>query len=77
MIARAHHLQDERLFDGYLAERAGDTMDPPVAEHLADCGECTARYAELVRFMDGVRAEAEAETDEIFTPEGLRARSRH
>jgi hypothetical protein len=73
VIARAHHLQDERLFDGYLAERGGDTMDPPVAEHLADCGECRARYTELVRFMDGVRAEADAETDEVFTPERLRA----
>ena len=73
MIARAHHLQDERLFDGYLAERVGDTMDPPVAEHLADCGECRARYTELVRFMDSVRAEADADTDEVFTPERLRA----
>ena len=73
MIARAHHLQDDRLFDGYLAERAGDTMDPPVAEHLADCAECSARYAELVRFIDSLRAEAEAEADEIFTPERLRA----
>jgi anti-sigma factor RsiW len=73
VIARAHHLQDERLFDCYVAERGGDALDPPAAEHLADCSECAARYAELVRFMDGVRAEAEAETDEIFTPERLHA----
>jgi anti-sigma factor RsiW len=73
VIARAPHLRDERLFDCYLAERAGEAVDPPAAEHLADCGDCGARYAELARVMDGVRAEADAETDEVFTPERLRA----
>ena len=73
MIARAHHIHDERLFDGYVAERSGDPIDPPVAEHLADCGECGARYAELARFMDGVRAEADEDTDAIFPPERLHA----
>ena len=71
-MPRAHHLHDERLFDCYVAERGGDALDPPVAEHLADCSQCGGRYAELVRFMDGLRAEADAETDEIFTPERLR-----
>ena len=28
--------------------RQGEPVDPPVAEHLADCGACGARYAELV-----------------------------
>jgi anti-sigma factor RsiW len=73
VIVRAPHLRDDRLFDYYLAERAGDIVDPPVAEHLGDCDACGARYAELVRTMDAVRAEADAETDEIFTPERLRA----
>jgi anti-sigma factor RsiW len=73
MIGRVQHLRDDRLFDSYLAERAGETIDPPVADHLADCSECGARYAELVRDMDGLRAEADAETDEVFTPERLRA----
>jgi len=73
VIVRAPHLRDDRLFDYYLAERAGDIVDPPAAEHLGDCDACGARYAELVRTMDAVRAEADAETDEIFTPERLRA----
>jgi hypothetical protein len=73
VIVRAPHLRDDRLFDCYLAERAGEAVDPPAAEHLADCDACGARYAELVRVMDGVRAEADAEADEIFTPERLRA----
>jgi predicted anti-sigma-YlaC factor YlaD len=77
VIARAHHLQDERLFDWYLAERGRGALDPPLAEHLADCRECAARYAELVSFMDGIRAVADAETDEVFTPERLRAQRQH
>ena len=72
MIARARHLQEERLFDSYLAERAGDPIDPPIAEHLADCAACAARYAELAAFMDTLRKDGEVEADAIFTPERLR-----
>lgn len=72
MIGRAHHLQDDRLFDCYAAERDGSIIDLPAAEHLADCAECRTRYDELLRFMDGLRAEADVETDEIFTSERLR-----
>ena len=73
MIARAQHLRDDRLFDCYVAERAGEAFDPPAAVHLADCSDCGARYAELARVIDEVRAEADLETDEVFTPERLRA----
>ena len=72
MIHRAHHLQEERLFDSYLAERGGAPIDPPVAEHLADCAACGTRYAELTTFMDTLRRDGEAEADAIFTPEKLR-----
>ena len=72
MIHRAHHLQEERLFDSYLAERSGAPIDPPVAEHLADCAACGTRYAELTTFMDTLRRDGEAEADAIFTPEKLR-----
>ena len=72
MIQRPHHLQEERLFDSYLAERGGEPIDPPVAEHLADCASCGTRYAELTAFMDGLRRDGEAEADAIFTPERLR-----
>lgn len=67
------HIHDERLFDCYLAERIGDRLDPPAAEHLADCGECARRYGELASFMDGLRSRADAETDALFPPERLRA----
>lgn len=72
MIHRAHHLQEGRLFECYLTERNGETIDPPVAEHLADCASCGARYAELAGFMNGLRREGETEADAVFTPERLR-----
>jgi hypothetical protein len=72
VIQRASHLQEERLFDSYLAERAGEPLDPPVAEHLADCASCGSRYAELSSFMDTLRRDGDAEADAIFTPERLR-----
>jgi len=69
---RACHLQEERLFDSYLAERGGASIDPPVAEHLADCTACGTRYAELTAFMDALRRDGDVEADAIFTPERLR-----
>ena len=72
MIPRAHHLQEERLFDSYMAERSGEPIAPPVAEHLADCASCSTRYAELTAFMDALRRDGDAESNAIFTPERLR-----
>ena len=73
MIHRARHLQDDRLYDCYLAERSGEAIDPPVAEHLADCESCGARYAEVARFLDTLRTDGTAEADEVFTPDRLSA----
>jgi hypothetical protein len=72
VIHRAHHLQDEQLFDAYLAERGGTLLDPPVADHLTDCGTCSARYSEIALFMDTLRREGETEADEVFGPDRLR-----
>jgi hypothetical protein len=71
--ARTHHLAEERLFECYVAARAGDTIDPPTAEHLADCPGCAAHYAELSAFMEQVRADGCAEADGIFTADRLRS----
>jgi len=70
---RAHHLHDDKLFDCYVAERGGETPDPRAADHLNDCRECGARYADLAQFMDALRADGEAETDETFDADRLRA----
>jgi len=67
------HLLEERLFDCYLAEANGEGIDPPLADHLADCPSCASRYSELASFMDGLRSDGNAEADAIFTPERLRA----
>jgi hypothetical protein len=65
------HLSEERLFDCYVAERSGEGIDPPAAEHLADCRECHRQYGELVRFMDEMWIAADTETSAIFTPDRL------
>ena len=65
-MSRPRHLAEDHLFDCYTAERSGEPLDPRSAEHLADCGECGDRYAELSRFMDGLRTHADAETDALF-----------
>lgn len=70
---RARHLRDDGLFDHYLNEHQSEPVDPPVADHLADCARCRTRYAELRRFMDGLRTEADADLDDVFSPEQLRA----
>src|SRR5262249_6018901 len=62
---------DRRLFECYLAEERGQPIDPPVAEHLADCEDCDERYDRLAQFMKTLRVEADAETDAIFTSEHL------
>jgi hypothetical protein len=72
-MRRVHHVHDDVLVDAYLAERHGTVMDPPVADHLADCAECGTRYAELTALMDGLRRDGESDADAIFTPERLRA----
>ena len=77
MIFRVRHLQEDRLFECYLAEQGGDSLEPPAAEHLTDCAECGVRYADLRRFMDGLRTEADSELDEMFPPERQRAQQQH
>jgi predicted anti-sigma-YlaC factor YlaD len=72
-VSHHAHLAEERLLDHYLAARDGDLLDPPVAEHLADCRACGARYADLASFMDTLRADGVAEADAIFTADRLRA----
>jgi anti-sigma factor RsiW len=72
-LLRAHHLHDEALVDTYLLARAGTAAAPPTAEHLADCGSCSQRYAELARVLDDARAAADADLDELFPAEQLRS----
>jgi predicted anti-sigma-YlaC factor YlaD len=73
VIGRARHLHEDRLFSCYVAEQSGEAFDRRSSEHLAACGECRTRYADLARFMNGLRDDAEEETDDVFTADELRA----
>ncbi len=72
-MARTPHLTERLLFDTYLAQQAGQPLDPPTAEHLADCAACAAEFADLVSLMQAVRSAGESDADRVFTPERLRA----
>ena len=72
MIVRAPHLQDDVLFDCYYAARRGETLDPPSAEHLADCDECASRYTDLGTFLTTLRQDADVDANALFPPERLR-----
>ncbi len=73
MIVRMPHLQDDTLFDCYYASRRGEALDPPSAEHLADCDTCAGRYSELGTFLNTLTEDADAEIDALFPPERLHA----
>jgi hypothetical protein len=73
MNVRTPHLQDDVIFDSCYAARRGETLDPPSAEHLADCSACASRYAEVGAFLNSLSADAEAEVNALFPPERLRA----
>ena len=73
MNTRAPHLQDDSLSDCYFAERGGEALDPPAAEHLADCASCSERYADFACFMTSLREDANADVDAWYPAERLRA----
>ncbi len=67
------HPDDERLLAGYVAERTGDLVDPPVAEHLAECADCRHRYDGFAGFMDELRVDADASVDALYSAERLKS----
>ena len=71
-MIKPNHLQDDTLFECYYAARRGEAVDPPSAEHLADCNACASRYAELGTFLNGLTEEADADVAALFPPEKLR-----
>jgi hypothetical protein len=73
VIRWRRHAAERQLYDCYYAERAGDSIDPRLAEHLIDCAGCSARYADLARVLDHVRTDAAEEADALFTADRLRA----
>ena len=72
MIVRAPHLLDDVLYECYFAERRGEAMDPPAAEHLTDCEACSHRYADVGVFLNQLADDADADVHALFPPERLR-----
>jgi hypothetical protein len=77
MMGRSEHLHDDHLVECYFADRRGEPLDPPSAEHLTDCAACNTRYGELISFLDDVRTDVDADTDAVFTSERLRQQQEH
>ena len=69
----SRHLGEDRLFECYFASGPASpwTRPPPIIWPSAR--RCAARYPELTAFLDGLRDEAIAETDAVFTAERLQA----
>ena len=65
MIGRAHHLNDDRLFEHYLAGRSGDLCDVSALDHLGACAECRERLTALTTLFDGIREDADEAADDI------------
>jgi hypothetical protein len=69
------HLEDDDFADVWSARTAVDAAesDRPAEIHLRKCAECQGRYASFVSWLDGIRADARTETDEVFSREHLAA----
>jgi len=71
MTLRSGHMKDSRLFATYLDKRAGDALDPRVADHLATCDECAGRFDEMASLMNELRDAADVATEAAFPAERL------
>lgn len=69
------HLDDAALAELWTNAVADGTV--PAHPHLSACAECRVRFAAFENWMDGLREEASAEADEIFTTERLQAQQAH
>ena len=67
------HLEDDDFADVWSARTAvgAQESDRPAESHLRKCADCRGRYGAFVGWLDGIRVEAQAETDEIFDREHL------
>jgi len=67
------HLEDDDFADVWSARSVvgAPESDRPAEGHLRKCAECRVRYDSFTSWLDGLRSEAQAETDEIFGRERL------
>ena len=69
------HLEDDDFADVWSARTAvgAPESDRPAESHLRKCAECQGRYTSFVTWLDGMRADARTETDEVFSRDHLAA----
>jgi len=67
----SQHLDDAGLMDLWTTARLERVSASH--PHLTGCGQCRSRYAAMAAWADGLRADAHAEADDVFTPERLSA----
>ena len=69
------HLEDDDFADVWSARTADGApeSDRPAESHLRKCAECQGRYTSFVTWLDGMRADARTETDEVFSRDHLAA----
>ena len=69
------HLEDDDFADVWSARMAVGVpeSDRPAESHLRKCAECQGRYTSFVNWLDGIRADARTETDEVFSRDHLAA----
>ena len=69
------HLEDDDFADVWSARTTvgSPESDRPAESHLRKCAECQGRYTSFVSWLDGIRADARTETDEVFSRDHLAA----
>jgi hypothetical protein len=67
------HLEDDDFADVWSARTAvgAPVSDRPGESHLRKCAECQARYTSFIGWLDGIRVDALAETEEVFSRDHL------
>ena len=67
------HLDEDDCAEVWSARLlAGNAeSDRPAESHLRACAECRSRYGAFAGWLEGVRTDAHAEADEVFTRERL------
>lgn len=76
MMRLSGHLKEDQLLECYVAGRAGEAVNPRLAEHLDTCAACADQFQELAGLLEEVRTEGVAEADAAFGPEAM-ARQQH
>ncbi len=69
------HLDEGALSQIWTA--SASSGQPASDPHLAGCQQCRTRYAAFTAWLDGLRDEAHAEADAVFTPDRLAAQQAH